>query len=345
MARPDPSNSPSVVIITSSHWDGDPRLNRHMQYLEAVGHNVDFHSFHGDKRLRALLRATAAVWSTKSRYVILPDPDLFIPGSFLALFLGKRSIVDIHEDYPKVAATRSWIPDIFRPTVSVLARVAIWLGRLMAWRVIVAAPQLAVGSDAVVLNIPNPDSFSVIQNRGSTDLLYIGDVTVPRGVLEMVEILDHLDDWFRLVLVGRIDEKTKSLINSKAKTAGTQDQVLMLGRLPHDVAWKMADEALVGLNLLRDVPAYREAVGTKLWEYMAAGLPPVVSRLPGQTQIVRQVDPDLVVDTPEEAAGIIQEISNDARRRQKLARATRSTVEAEWSSHRPDLVLQEILAP
>lgn len=345
VTRPDPSDRTGVAIITSSHWDGDPRLNRHARYLEAAGHQVDFESFRGEGRVTALFKAMGAVWATESRYVILPDPDLFVPGSLAALLSGKRPIIDIHENYSKVAAARPWIPEVLRPTISMLARIATRIGRMMAWKVVVAAPQLANAKDAVVLNIPDPESFSVRGNLNSTTLLYIGDVTVARGALDMVKVLDHLDESFRLTLVGRVDDQTRLLISTLTRQTGTQDRVDIIGELPHSEAWKIAGEALVGLSLLQDVPAYRDAVGTKLWEYMAVGLPPVVSRLPGQARLVTQLDPDLVSATPEDAARIIKDLSNDSGRLRKVSLDARSLVESEWSHHRPDLAIQGVLTP
>jgi hypothetical protein len=79
--------------------------------------------------------------SSTSLTVILPDQDLFLLGSLAVRLTGKRPVIDIHEDYAKAAAARSWIPGYLRPIVGLLARLAVALGRWAAWRAIVAAPE------------------------------------------------------------------------------------------------------------------------------------------------------------------------------------------------------------
>jgi glycosyltransferase involved in cell wall biosynthesis len=334
-----------ILVATTAHWEGDPRLNRHKTYLERVGHNVAIRSFATEGRTRGTVSAARAILRERPNVVILPDPELFFIGSIVARLAGSIAIIDIHEDYPRVATGRRWVPDRLTWLVSLLARAAVSLGRLAAHKVIVAAPELARQGDGVVLNIPDPTEFAPVSSPPSRMLVYVGDITAPRGAVEMVEVLGHLDDRYELLLIGRVDESTRFLIDAAAVQHSVQDRVILTGRLDHGEAWARARGSLVGLSLLQDLPAYRQAVATKLWEYMASGIPPVVSDLPGQRELVSQLSDELVCATPLEAAAAIESLAADQERWRSLSSAGRALLDERWDENRPDLVVQSIVDP
>lgn len=336
-----------IAIITSAHWDGDARLNRHLTYLARAGHDVTMCGFSDSRsRIRSTMAALARIATTDARTVILPDPELFFLGSLAARMTGKRPILDVHEDYPAVAVSRDWAPTLLKPLVGRLARLTTVLGRLLAWRVVVAAPELARRGDVLVMNLPEPDRARIDSPQfPARKIVYVGDVTISRGALEMVETLSLLDDGFSLGLIGRVDEPTRDLIHRRAQELGVDHRMALEGRLPHARAWEAAGGAVAGLCLLRPLPAYRMAVATKIWEYMAAGVVPVVSDLPGQAAIVSQIDPALACTSTAEAAAVIQRLDHDPRWRSKVISEGQRLVRARWEDNRPDLAIQDAISP
>lgn len=335
----------TVEIISTAHWDGDPRLNRHVQYLRRAGDDATLTTFSGYSRIAAIARVLIAVVRSRASVVILPDPEMFLPGSLAARLTGKRPVVDIHEDYGKAAMARPWAPDLARPVVRSLANALVLAGRIVAWRVMVAAPQLSRPGDFVALNIPDPDSLDFTEHDGSKRLVYVGDLTRARGAVSMVEVLGHLDEEFELLLIGGGSETMLEEIEATARREGVADRVRLSGRLDPADAWSAARGALAGLNLLSPAPAYLDTVATKLWEYMAVGLPPIVSDLPGQSAVVSQIDENLVCDSAASAAAVAQALDRDAERRTSLAAIGRRLVEDAWEKERPDLVVQEVVRP
>lgn len=334
-----------VAIVSTAHWQGDPRLNRHVSYLEAAGHHVTL-STHSDKsRSAALFAAFWDIWNGQAQIVIFPDPDLFVMGSLLAKLRRRRPVIDIHEDYPKAAMARPWIPELVRPVVRVLAAANTRIGRGLAWRTMTAASELTETDDYLALNLPDPAAIEPAFYRGDRQLVYIGDLTVARGAVQMVEVLSHLDETFDLVLIGPANDEVSTVISSTATRLGVTSRVRWSGRLPHEEAWALAGGSLAGLSLLTDVPAYRDAVATKLWEYMAHGIPPVVSDLPGQRGLVAQLDESLVCGSVVEAAAAIEQLAGNETRRLQLGHDARSLVEKAWAEHRPDLVVQSVVEP
>jgi glycosyltransferase involved in cell wall biosynthesis len=334
-----------IAIVSTAHWEGDPRLNRHRAYLEAAGHRVSLITHRGVSRPLALLRSLVGIARTASDVVILPDPELYFLGSLAARLGGGLPVVDIHEDYPRAAMARPWIPKWARPLFRLGAAVAVWLGRSAAWRVMVAAPELAKEGDALVLNVPEPATLSPLPHDGTNRLVYIGDVTLARGALTMVETLGNLDESFVLQLIGRANTSTRDQIEAAARRFDVSSRLEVMGQIDHAEAWTLAQGALAGLNLLEPVPAYMEAVATKLWEYMAVGLPAVVTDLPGQARVISQVHPELVCSTPSEAAGTIRRLAAEPELRAALGERSRRLVEERWAANRPDLAVQSLVEP
>ncbi|HEU4318617.1 MAG TPA: glycosyltransferase [Acidimicrobiia bacterium] len=334
-----------IAIITTAHWSGDPRLNRHLKYLAAAGHSAELVSFAEDPRVHAVRRALGEIARSRSSVVFLPDPETWVLGSLLARVTRKRPIIDIHENYSAAAKARPWVPGLLRPIVSIVAAGNERIGRWVAWRALVAAPELATGTDYLATNVPDPTTMSYQPFDGSRRLVYIGDVTESRGARTMLEVLATLDDSYDMTWIGNVSESLLDELTATANDLGIAERLHITGRQIHSEAWGAAAGALAGLNLLMDVPAYRDAVATKLWEYMAVGLPPIVSDLPGQRRVVGNVDPRLVCATADAAAEAIDSLASDVDRRERLGRVFREHVEAVWAESRPDLAVQSIVEP
>jgi len=336
-----------VAVVTSTHWSGDPRLNRHARYIEQAGMKASLTSTAGKgSRIQATIRALREIRNTQADVVILPDPELFLFGSLAARLTGRKPIIDIHEDYAKAAAARTWIPEPLRPVLRLFSQLLVRLGRILAWRVVVAAPELARYGDTVVVNVPNPEKFVSTPSRAtSAKLVYVGDVTIARGALEMVEVLGDLDARFELLIIGRTDDETERAMSHRASQLGITDRLTLTGRLPHDEAWRLAADSSAGLSLLQPVPAYQQAVATKLWEYMAVGIPPIVSDLPGQAAVVGQIHPDLVCSSAGDAAAIATRLEQDRQLRESIVSTGIELVSQKWNEVRPDLAIQEAVVP
>jgi glycosyltransferase involved in cell wall biosynthesis len=334
-----------VEIVTTAHWEGDARLNRHVRYLDDAGHAATLTSFGSSSRISAVWRGSVAIARSEADVIIIPDPEMFFLGSLIARVMGVSPVIDIHEDYGKVVMARAWVPPWAQWFVKAVATSAVWCGRLVAWRVLVAAPELARQNDHIALNLPDPESLSLGEYDGSRRLVYVGDLTEARGATAMVQMLAALDDSFQLVLIGGAGGDTVDSILSTAKDLGVADRLEITGRLTHGEAWRLARGALAGLNLLEPVPAYRLAVATKLWEYMAIGLPPIVSDLAGQGQLISRIDPELVCSTPEQAATAAKLLASDPGRRAAIVEQGRRLLEDAWEESRPDLAVQRVVEP
>lgn len=332
----------TILVVTSAHWSGDPRLNRHVRYLGAAGASAQLISYHQGRRIRNVLRALADIRRLRPEAVILPDPELFVIGSLWARLIGIRVILDIHENYRQAAYSRDWIPRWLRTFVGLAAHVNDRLGRFVANGTVVAAPELATASAHVVLNIPNPADFAPsAPDAGSPRATYVGDVTEARGALDIAR-LAGLMPGVRFLVIGPVSDELKDRMHAMA---GPSANLELTGKMAHPKAWQMARGSIAGLSLLRPYPAYREAVATKLWEYCASGLPPLVTDLPGQRQFVSYINPALAASDVPEMAAVLQRLASDRAWQGELADASRRLAEEGWEENRPDLALLHAVQP
>lgn len=335
----------TALILTTAHWAGDPRLNRHAEYLEAAGIPTKLVAFRFSGiagRLTGVLQALKELRRERPDVVIFPDPELFVIGSIWARLIGVSAVVDVHEDYRKAAYAREWVPRWFRSGIGLLAWLNDRIGRLIAATTVVAAPELSSKHSTTVLNVPDPNSFEVKRSReGRQTVVYIGDVTVARGALEIASLAHRMPELSFLV-IGRCDA---DLAGEMRSTAGPEANLDLVGQKPHKEAWEMARGSIAGLSLLHPVPAYRDAVATKLWEYCAAAIPPVVSDLRGQKLFVSRIDESLAVGDIESLQAVVARLSEDEDWRSLVAEKSRSLVESEWQEHRPDRKLVAAISP
>ena len=96
-----------VAIVTTAHWSGDPRLNRHVRYLKQAGHRARLISFAGTPRLMAMLKALRAIATSSSTHVLLPDPDLFLAAAERLGVDIERSVVVGDSVWDLLAARRA----------------------------------------------------------------------------------------------------------------------------------------------------------------------------------------------------------------------------------------------
>jgi glycosyltransferase involved in cell wall biosynthesis len=125
--------------------------------------------------------------------------------------------------------------------------------------------------------------------------VYVGGITEVRGVREMVNAVAEIEeiDGVCLLLIGtfypeRLEEEMRALPGWK--------QVDFGGWRTREELAEILAGARIGLVLLHPTAQYRDSIPTKLFEYMAAGLPVVASDFPLLRRLVDTLQCGLVVD-------------------------------------------------
>jgi glycosyltransferase involved in cell wall biosynthesis len=279
------------------------------------------------------------------------DPELF-PLAVMLKLTGCRAICDVHEDFAQQVLHKEWIPTLLR---GVLSRVIRWTDRWLprvADAVILAEDSYQRNfpprpNVVIVRNFPLlPDRFKLDYRTNLLRMIYVGDVRIVRGIGEYVRITDMLARKgiaVELSVVGSFaDPEEEKQIKTLVQRLGLQDKVVLLGRRPPEELPALVSQCDIGLALLHPIGNYRESYPTKMFEYMAAGLPVVASRFALWESILIGNNCGRVVDPQDvsEASEVIFEYWNSPALRELHGRNGRAAVveRYHWNLELPQLL-------
>ncbi len=219
------------------------------------------------------------------------DPEL-LPHGLLLKKQGKKVIYDVHEDVPEDILTKDWIPEFVK---KVIARSFEWFENWTVKRmdyVIAATPFiyrrfLKEGCPVEnVNNYPVRDelllSHEEVKSKMKT-VCYVGAIDKHRGIFEMVNAISRTDA--DLMLAGKFS--SNSLREETAKMSGWS-QVKELGQLSRQEVAQLLSASVAGLVIFRHGPNYTHSLPNKIFEYMSASLPVIVSNFPLWKDIVEK---------------------------------------------------------
>ena len=284
------------------------------------------------------IRMWRALRSEKPDLVQLHDPEL-LPLGYLLMRSGVHVVFDMHENLPKEILTKPWVSPPARKVVSRLARA----GQLAVTRrmpTIFAENSYvrdfpSTAPSAVVLNFPLVDALLAISEpRHPTFTVgYIGGISTERGAPVV------LDAVFRLRAAGQSVEA--KLVGPVAAEPAVVDRIdagvragwlQSYGRLKPEDGWREMARCHVGVAVLQPSGNFVDSYPTKLFEYMALGLPVVVSDFPLWRGVVESAACGLVVppDDPAAVATAIATLQADPTLRAEMGRRGKAAVESQY---------------
>ena len=321
---------PDVSVVSSGHDVADARLHREVRALLEAGLTVEVLGLgdaaagppgvpvrvwpRGSMAARAL-RAIRLPLLARGRVLFLLDPDT-VPSALLARRLRGRVVVaDVHEDYVALLRDRSWVPGPLRGLLTWLTARCVGLTGRADLTVVaddhVPPAQAATRRRLVVRNLPDLSMLPPAGGPPGTGwhALYVGDLRASRGLDDMLRAVAAAPGW-HLDLVGPVSpaerERAETLIGREL-----DGRLTWHGRLPPRQAWELAAGAQVGLALLHDTPAFRDAVPTKVYEYLACGLAVLATPLPRVTRLLADSGGGRTVGDADQAAEILRGWSGD----------------------------------
>jgi glycosyltransferase involved in cell wall biosynthesis len=187
-----------------------------------------------------------------------------------------------------------------------------------------------VARPVVLHNVPDPadiePSSHIREQLGlrSDDLvvLHLGQIREGRGGSVLVEAMRDVHGAV-LVFIGNGPERLHLV--EMVDNLGLDAKVRFLSPVPYDQVMNVAAGADVGVSLLEDTCLnHRFALPNKLFEYLMAGLPVVVSDFPELGRVVRDHDVGLAVDpaSPPAVAAAIQYMVDEPQQRDKWRKNT-----------------------
>ena len=262
------------------------------------------------------------------------DPELLPYGLKLAK-KGKKVIFDSHEDYPTQIMEKEWIPTLLRRMISSAYRayethvvkqldavlfpctkngINIFENR---------AKQVVILSNAVMLEEMTAPQQEA-QKPGDT-ICCTGSLTYQRGITHLIRAAHQAG--VKLILAGQYSSEE---YRRELEAMPEYSCVEYLGYIGRQELAQVYARSSIGMSTILNVGQYAslDNFPTKVYEYMAAGLPVIVSDYPFMRRSVQQDDFGIAVD-PDDVQAVAQAIRailSDPQRAQQMGENGRQAV-------------------
>ncbi len=151
--------------------------------------------------------------------------------------------------------------------------------------------------------------FDIAKNK--TILIYQGILSGGRGLRKTVSALKNIPDAV-FVIAG--DGPLRADLEKLAEKEKMRARVFFTGMVPNEKLLEYTASADIGIALIENISvSYYYALPNKLFEYLAAGLPVIVSSLPQMKKIVERYDVGFAIDPENETelANAIKKLTAD----------------------------------
>jgi glycosyltransferase involved in cell wall biosynthesis len=311
------------------------------------GVSVPRHRF--GRLLAGNLRAFLKALQIQANAYHFHDPEL-IPSMLMLRVFGKRIIYDIHENLPAQIASKKYLGPLWMRRM--LARPIDLFERISAVcfnGVVTVVPEIAARFQAkktvVVRNLPQISLIQAAANnlentlaKENKTLVYAGGLTEIRGIKECLSALEIINDpEIKLKLIGRWSSDTYYESCQKMKC---WNQAVYEGEMSMDEVYKHLKGAHVGLCLLFPEPNYLLSLPVKAFEYMALGIPILMSDFPYWHRTFKECALFANPKNPEEIAKGIKLLLSDTGLSKQLGDAGRRLAEHElnWEKEKEILI-------
>jgi glycosyltransferase involved in cell wall biosynthesis len=137
----------------------------------------------------------------------------------------------------------------------------------------------------VVNNYPLISDFdsAIPWNDKKTEVCYVGTISQPRGIQELVQAMELVQKGVRINLCGSFSDPKEE---KACKIMQGWHNVHEMGFLDRSGVRAVLGRSVAGLVTLHPIPTYLDALPVKMFEYMAAGIPVIASNFPLWRDIV-----------------------------------------------------------
>lgn len=217
------------------------------------------------------------------------DPELIPLGKKLKK-IGKKVIYDVHEDMPKQILSKKYLGNMkIRKVISKYFN-KYEKNNSKGFDSIVTTQDefkekfinyhnniVVVKNFAMKDIIDKADPIVMKESEGKFIIIYIGSITKIRGIKEMINSTERFKGEVELWLIGNWE--SEELFKECSQLAGYK-YTKYFGKLPVSEIYKYVKAADLGMSILHPTPNYKEAIPTKVFEYMGCKLPVVLSDFP-----------------------------------------------------------------
>lgn len=288
-----------------------------------------------ERMTKTVLVAYRKALEVDARIYHFHDPEL-IPIGLLLKYHGKRVIYDVHEDVPRQNLSKPYIPVVLRRPVSLMIGVLEAFSARRFDSVVTATPFInkrfiELGAKAInVNNYPYAAELYTSEDQRVTKekaVCYVGGITQFRSAFEMVDAIEKTG--CKLLLAGNYEPG----LEDKLKQLPGWRHVETLGHVGREGVRATMARSVAGLVLFHPLPNHFEAQPNKMFEYMSAGIPVIVSKFPFWMKIINDAQCGICVNPldTEEIAGAIKWIIEHPSEAECMGQNGRRAVEEKYN--------------
>lgn len=278
--------------------------------------------------LKILWRA----YQQKADIYHLHDPELLPLGVILKLLGNRKVIYDVHENYSQQTLFKEYLPLISRKSIALIIKIVESLSSKLFDGIICATDDILKNFSShsralTVKNFPILDDFlklgsqsdkqvaqqlttsSKLSQKSKTfKLIYIGGLNPVKGISQIIQALQLIENQYpvKLVLAGKFDSPDYQA--QIIKQCQNSTNISYFGQIPSQNIPRLLSQVDAGICCLQPIRNYLTSLPVKLFEYMAAGLPVIVSNFTLWQRIIKGNQCGLCVNPlkPKEIAQAIE---------------------------------------
>lgn len=226
-----------------------------------------------------------------AKIILSNDLDTLLSCSLAALMRKKHLVFDSHELFPEVPEL------IHRPRIRRIWKfLEKWLVSKLKHGFTVSPSIADFYMEAygvkfeIIRNLGNfryDHEFEGIKKSDKRKIIiYQGALNLGRGLELLIESMQYVDKAvLQIIGSGDVASKLKRL----TKRLDLENRVQFIGRLPLERLWEFTASASIGISIEEDLGLnYKYALPNKLFDYIQARIPVIISDLPEMVRIVQR---------------------------------------------------------
>lgn len=330
------NTKPSVCHLSSVHVALDTRIFYRFCQSQKLDYDVTLIAVHPVaevrqgiriipfRRFRNKLLRVCITWlvmyfkamKTGASLFQLHDPEL-IPCGLLLRLSGKKVVLDIHENVAEDIFDKPWIPSkkLLFAFFGFFEKLAVQHMQLFLAENSYEDRYKKLGARyEIVLNYHDPEFFMpycITHRPAGNHLFYIGILLESRGILQVAEAMYLLQKKGMVTefdVVGELYSDLAGKLQALPFYRAVAPHIHFHGRLPLEEGYAISRQASVGMCIIHPMKNSVGSYPTKMFEYMAIGLPQVISDFPLYKSVVETHHCGICADpmNPEQIANAIE---------------------------------------
>lgn len=190
----------------------------------------------------------------------------------------------------------------------------------------------------VIRNVPQKREIEAFKDKRPT-LIYQGSLNIGRGIELAIDMMNYLT-CYRLIIVGSGDIEID--LRKRMLDQNLFDRVEFAGRMNPEDLYKVTSTAWLGLSLEEDMGLnYRYALPNKIFDYISAQVPVLVSNLPEMQKIVDNYGVGIVAKSREAdvLANQVADLFENKKRMEEISNnVKKASIELQWNNEEIKLV-------